>query len=319
MNEPIVSVCCITYNHVKYVKDALEGILMQKTNFLYEVCIGEDDSDDGTKEICIEYAQKHPTKIRLFLRSRNDVIHINSQATGRYNFLETLKECRGKYIAHCDGDDYWTDPYKLQKQVDFLETNPDCVICHPNVQMISDNSGEKEFYNKFNSAKIYTQNDLLKENTIVTSSMMFRNCEIVQNWPPWSINCPIGDVVLTALLTQHGNIGYIDEVMAVYRRHPRGIHAGKPRIQNYLDGIQSRLILGENTGLIKNPNLRWVLSNLYKNASSEFEKLEDLLNAKKYAFRRFKYSQHDQIKLSMKRLFMIYGRYYRKKYHLFFN
>ena len=125
MIKPLVSVCCITYQHVHYIKGALDGFLMQKTDFPFEICLGEDESDDGTREICQEYAKKYPDKIRLFLRRREDVIYINGCATGRYNIIETLKECKGKYIAHCDGDDYWTDPYKLQKQVDFMEKNND--------------------------------------------------------------------------------------------------------------------------------------------------------------------------------------------------
>jgi len=125
MSEPLVSICCITYNHRDYIKRALDGFIMQKTDFNYEICLGEDESDDGTREQCQDYAEQYPDKIRLFLRSREDVIKLDGRATGRYNFIATLNECRGKYIAICEGDDYWTDPNKLQKQVDFLEANPD--------------------------------------------------------------------------------------------------------------------------------------------------------------------------------------------------
>ena len=136
MSKPLVSVCCITYNHVHYVKDALDGFLIQKTDFPYEICLGEDESNDGTREICKEYAEKYPDKIRLFLRSRKDVIYINGHATGRYNFIETLKECKGKYIALCEGDHYWTEPTKLQKQVDFLEANESYVMSFHRVDIL---------------------------------------------------------------------------------------------------------------------------------------------------------------------------------------
>ncbi|MEZ4781129.1 MAG: glycosyltransferase [Flavobacteriaceae bacterium] len=121
LENPLVSVVVGVYNHERFIKLCLNGILMQKTDFKYEIILGEDASTDGTREICKEYAKRFPDKIKLFLRSRKDVIYINGNATGRYNFIENLKACQGKYIALCDGDDYWTDPLKLQKQVDFLK------------------------------------------------------------------------------------------------------------------------------------------------------------------------------------------------------
>lgn len=301
----MVSMCICTYNHEKYIAQAIDSALMQKTDFNFEIVIGEDCSADGTLEIISSYKNIYPDIIRIITSGKNVGAQINA--------IRTLGACNGKYIAICDGDDYWTDPYKLQKQVDFLEVNKECVICHHNIEMISENTGKKKLYNNFDGDKIYNQNELLRKNTIATCSIIFRNLGIVKNLPAWSINCPIGDIVLTALLTQNGNIGYINEVMGVYRRRSGGIHGGKPRIQNYLDGIQSRLILGENTGLINNPNLRWSLSNLYRNASWEFEQSGHFSNAKKYAYKRLKYSQKDQISASIKRILVLYFRYYYRK------
>lgn len=116
-----VSVCMITYNHENFIREAIEGVLMQKTNFLIEFLISEDFSTDCTRKIVKEYAEKHPDIIRVLLPEKN--LGMSK------NFLETLKACNGKYIALCEGDDYWTDPYKLQKQVDFLETNKEYSIC----------------------------------------------------------------------------------------------------------------------------------------------------------------------------------------------
>lgn len=106
---PIVSVCVQTYQHEAYIKECLDSILAQKTSFPFEIILGEDDSEDQTRKICKEYAEKNPDRIRLFLRNKKDKIFINGVKTGRFNFLENLKSCRGKYIAMCDGDDYWTD------------------------------------------------------------------------------------------------------------------------------------------------------------------------------------------------------------------
>ena len=118
---PLVSICVQTYQHAPYIAECLEGLLKQKTTFPYEIILGEDESNDGTRDICKAYAKKYPEIIRLFLRRREDVIYINGNATGRYNFIQNLRTARGKYIALCEGDDYWTDPLKLQKQVIFLE------------------------------------------------------------------------------------------------------------------------------------------------------------------------------------------------------
>ena len=137
-DNPLVSIVCVTYNHAAYIRDALDGFLMQKTNFSYEICLGEDESIDETKDICREYQKKNPGKIRLFERSRENVIFVDNKATGRFNFIETLKESRGKYIAICDGDDYWTDPYKLQKQIDFLEENEKYDMVHTNYKTLQD-------------------------------------------------------------------------------------------------------------------------------------------------------------------------------------
>ncbi|MGI9517093.1 MAG: glycosyltransferase family 2 protein, partial [Pirellulaceae bacterium] len=110
---PLVSVCMITYNHAPYIARALDSVICQETSFPFEICLGEDESSDGTREICEEYARRYPDLIRMFCRSRNDVIYVDGHATGRFNLLETLKSCRGKYIALLEGDDYWCHPQKL--------------------------------------------------------------------------------------------------------------------------------------------------------------------------------------------------------------
>jgi glycosyltransferase involved in cell wall biosynthesis len=128
---PVVSVTVATYQHANFIKECLEGILMQKTDFPFEVILGEDGSIDGTQEICKEYAEKYPDKIRLFIRDRKLSQYHNSKGefVRRFNGMWNRMSARGKYIAPCEGDDYWTDPLKLQKQVDFLEANPEYNLC----------------------------------------------------------------------------------------------------------------------------------------------------------------------------------------------
>ena len=125
--NPTVSISCITYNHEKYIKDAITGFLMQKTDFPIEIVISDDCSTDSTLSIVQDYCRSHPDQIRLMANERNiGVVPKFSQAIGA---------CKGKYIALCEGDDYWIDPLKLQKQVDFLEAHPECSICCHKVLM----------------------------------------------------------------------------------------------------------------------------------------------------------------------------------------
>ena len=126
--NPIVSVLVQTYQHKDFIGECLDSILMQETTFEYEILIGEDGSVDGTREICIEYANKYPEKIRLFLHHPENKISVLNNITGNFNALYNFYSAKGKYIAFCEGDDKWGDPLKLQRQVEFLENNPDFVL-----------------------------------------------------------------------------------------------------------------------------------------------------------------------------------------------
>ncbi|WP_289021522.1 glycosyltransferase family 2 protein [uncultured Salegentibacter sp.] len=128
--KPLVSVLVQTYNHEAYIEQCLNAILDQKTKFEFEILLGEDNSTDTTRKICIEYAQKYPKKIRLFLHHPDNKIRVMNLVTGNYNAFYNLYSARGKYIAFCEGDDYWTDPFKLQKQIDFLDSNKDFVLSY---------------------------------------------------------------------------------------------------------------------------------------------------------------------------------------------
>jgi len=126
-DNPVVSVCIQTYQHRHFIAKCLDSVLNQKTNFPFEIILGEDDSTDGTREICEEYAKKHPSIIRVFLRSRADKIYVDNLMTGRFNFIQNLQQARGRYIALVDGDDFLCDDLKLQKQFDMMEANPQVI------------------------------------------------------------------------------------------------------------------------------------------------------------------------------------------------
>ena len=210
MSEITVSVCMITHNHENYIREAIEGVLMQKTNFSIELVIGEDCSTDNTRVVCEEYVSKYPSIINLLPSETNLGIIPN--------LIRTLKTSNGKYIALCEGDDYWTEPLKLQKQVDFLEANRDFSICFHNVKVKLENRGE--IVDDFITQDVSDCTDiynLLRGNYIHTPSVVFINNEQVMSDFQSLKSLPMGDYPLFLLNARYGKIKKISEVMAVYR------------------------------------------------------------------------------------------------------
>jgi len=217
--KPTVSVFMMTYNHEKYIKQALESILMQKTNFDYELVIGEDCSTDNTRKIINEYSDKYPGKFKLLLHEKN----IGAIA----NQIAVLKACTGKYIAICEGDDYWTDPYKLQKQVDFLEANPDFGMVHTNENIV-DSSNKVIFASDTNKPSGDVFYDLLKSAFIVTCSTCFRRDiihEILDYAKINNVKCAF-DYWLWLHIAMRTKIHYMPEITSAYRSHSGGVSKG---------------------------------------------------------------------------------------------
>ena len=209
----------ITYNHENFIAQGIEGVLMQKTNFSFELVIGEDFSTDSTRSICLKFANEYPDKVRLLQSGENYGM--------MRNFVRTYNECLGQYIAFCEGDDYWTDPYKLQKQVDFLESNPDYAICYHRVDVLDENGVfTKERINNSEYPITYTINDLAKGNIMHTPSVVFRN-KLFNKLPDWFTESTVGDYVLHMLNASKGKIYYMPNIMAVYRVHSNSAWSSK--------------------------------------------------------------------------------------------
>lgn len=221
--KPLVSVCVQAYQHVSYIQKCLEGILKQKTNFKYEILLGEDHSSDGTREICVKYAQKYPDRIRLFLHHRENNIEVGGNPTGRFNFMYNFYSANGKYIAFCEGDDYWDDPMKLQKQVDFLESNPDYIIAYHDAKIIdSDENLIKESKLSDKWRRDFSCTELKQAPFILTLTVCFRN--IVSDFPKEFYNVLNADSFLFSLLGQFGKGKYMETIEpACYREHSGGI------------------------------------------------------------------------------------------------
>ena len=210
-----VAIFMITYNHEKYIRQAVKGIVSQKTNFPYKIFIGEDCSTDNTRAICIELQQKYPDKITLLLHEKNVGVWQNAALV--------YKACieYGKYTALCEGDDYWTDENKLQKQVDFLEQNPDFNICCHRAKRLEEKNKTLKTPKALKQS-VFTQEDVANHNFLQTLTEVFRNSA----WKGLSegyFNSISGDYFINMMLSENGKIKYLPDVMAVYRQHQSGI------------------------------------------------------------------------------------------------
>lgn len=232
--ELIVSVKMITYNHQDYIKEAIEGVLMQETDFEFDLIIADDCSPDDTKEIVSDLIINHSKgfRIKYFRHEKNLGMHANG--------LFGLNECKGKYIALCEGDDYWTDPLKLQKQVDFLEINRKYSLCFHNAIVMDQNNGDQHLFNKSVKKKYTIRDVIIRRWFCPTASVVVRN-EIFKNSILTSRNKKIinGDMQILFNAALYGPLHGIDEVMSVYRSNvPGSVSDNNKRIdlkyKNYL-------------------------------------------------------------------------------------
>jgi len=208
--EIMVSVDMITYKHEAYIAQAIEGVLMQKTDFDFDLVICDDFSPDSTEQIIRDIISTHPKGhlIKYFRHPKN----IGMQANG----LFAVQQCHGKYIALCEGDDYWTNPQKLQKQVDFLEANEDYVLTFHPVKILKPDGSFAEDFITTVPENYETQETLARSgNYIHTPSVVFRN--IIKTFPPEFSLSPIGDYFLYMILAKHGKMKMLEGEMAVYR------------------------------------------------------------------------------------------------------
>lgn len=213
---PVVSICCVTYNHKKFIVNTIESFVMQETNFDFEILIHDDASNDGTQDILKEYEKKYTDKIKVIYQKVNQY-NLNINPLLEY----LLPTAKGKYIALCEGDDYWTDTLKLQKQVDLLELNKEVAGCYHICDTLKEdivvktslvvnieiNSIEKLFQNW---SEIHTLSLVFKNNETVTELYKFKNIRAI-------------DLLLCCLIISNGSLNCLPYKMGVYRKHSGGI------------------------------------------------------------------------------------------------
>lgn len=219
-----LSIIIPTYNHGKFIAQTIEGCLMQQTNFEFELLIGDDASTDNNALIISEYQAKFPNKIKAFLHKENLGPAHPRELGGKNNVAFLFKQAKSPYIALCEGDDYWTDPLKLQKQVDFLDANPDFALVHHQLEVIYEDNSPSHFFNDEDQQETSNLTDLLKDEKWIlgTASTVFRNT-IQGNFPDWWMKSASGDLGIFFLATAHGKIKYMNECMGAYRKHRGGM------------------------------------------------------------------------------------------------
>lgn len=221
--KPIVSILLITYNQQEFIAQAIESVLMQKVDFPYEIIIGEDLGSDNTRAICEEYARKAKSKevkgksgevsIKVLPRTKNLGV------TG--NWCDCAQHAQGKYIMMLDGDDYWTDPNKMKMQVDFMETLPECVICHTNNAILYMNTGAIKPSNKHDVPEGMILQDVMAGREQIVSSTACLRGDVVRKHIPFDAymkeDFPCEDWPTMAILSAYGEIRYLPQSTTVYR------------------------------------------------------------------------------------------------------
>lgn len=311
MEEIMVSICCLAYNHERYIRKCLDGFLMQECDFRFEVLIHEDASTDHTAEIIREYEEKYPDVIKPIYQTEN-------QYSKKIGIGKTYQypRARGKYIAWCEGDDYWTDPQKLQKQVDALETNPQCRFSVHRVNTVREN-GEpmqeifpeqyKNLKTGVMSADIFLENECSSVYTFQTSSYLANARDMKRyskDMPQFAKSASVGDLPIKLYFATIGDVYYFAEPMSCYRRgsvaslqrtssfsgsYEKLMDHYAPQLKamkefdKYTDGKYHRLCVRKNNALVFN-------------AAMLYHKYREMIKPKYWYFIR-KYPTKAQIKI----------------------
>jgi len=216
-----ISVIVTTYNHEKYITQCLESVLEQKGDFQIEVIVGDDCSTDNTRKIIKEFGERYPKIISVLPMEKNLGI--------TKNLKRCLDACTGEYIAICEGDDYWTDEYKLQKQMTLLETHQDFSMCFSALMIYYEGKDIFEPHaNEMPSQKKFlTTADLIEKNYIGNFSCCMYRGEVVRKLPQGIFEFFTVDWMFNICCSQFGSIGYIKDMMSVYRLHEEGVWSGQ--------------------------------------------------------------------------------------------
>lgn len=271
-----VTVAMITYNHQDYVQEAIESVMMQKCNFEYQLIINDDYSTDKTREIIEKLHAKYPDKIIPVYQNQNKGMI--------KNFLENANICinKSEYVATLEGDDYWTDPFKLQKQVDFLEKNKDYSFCFGKVKVLHQDGSKYPFIPDYSSSKL-TPKNLLKENFIHTTTVMYRSKilkNVIDNLSEEFFSLNLLDWPLYILCAELGHFGFIDNVLGNYRIHPNGVWSGSSKLKKHMNILDFYKVINKHTNFKYNAIIKdqiFLYGNAVKTGNFEIYTCDFLL------------------------------------------
>jgi glycosyltransferase involved in cell wall biosynthesis len=230
MTRPLVSVCIITYNQEKYIAQCLDSVLAQQCSFPVQIYIGDDCSTDSTSSVIRTYMDRHPGRISYHRPEKNLGMH--------RNWLQSIQACEGHYVALLEGDDYWTDPSKLQKQVEHMNQHPTHTVCFTNAEVKNEVS-ERAYplYVEDTGKTEFTLSDLLRFNLMPTCTVLYRK-EALRHIPDAYFKSPYADWILHSLYAQQGSIGYIPLTTGCYRLHPQGVFGGSGELKRIRNAIK---------------------------------------------------------------------------------
>lgn len=277
--QVLVSVVMITYGHEKYIREAIEGVLMQDINFEVELIIADDNSPDNTEQVVLNITSSHPNSkwIKYTKHKKNKGM--------MPNFIWALQQCKGKYIALCEGDDYWTDSYKLQKQVDFLEGNMDYGICWTNYQILRGDTLENTTWSKNyfkGKYEIVNLENYSKSFSTQTLTAVLRkeylNLKLLSNLKYAK------DITIFIYCLMHKNGAVLNENTAVYRVHPSGVYSMQKKTINYKNDFFTILEILIHFPNFNNKSMLDLLASYKKELKKNFRKEPGIFKKSIYFF-----------------------------------
>lgn len=268
--SPLVAVHCLVYNHEPYLRECFEGFVMQQTNFAYVVVVHDDASTDNSVAIIREYEERYPQIFKPIYEKENQY------SIGRYWVIEeimrgTIKNLGVKYVAMCEGDDYWIDPLKLQKQVDFMESNPNYSLCFTNAIIRFNNSEAitiNHIWDTYTIEDVITNNALnvsKRGDRIVTcghtSTVLYRSSSLPL--PRWTTMCFVGDEPLFIALAQYGKVKFLNEITSVYRDGVGVSSKGYNEEDYWKNRIDMYKVMNEGMGYKYNAIIKPIIAETY--------------------------------------------------------
>jgi len=265
-DEILVSISCVTYNHEEYIEKCLASLVMQETTFKYEILVHDDCSTDKTQEVVRKFEKKHPELIKPIYQTENQWSKGLS-----VTFTYQYPRAKGKYIAICEGDDYWIDPLKLQKQVDFMESHPDFIMCGTNgLTLYDDRSFPPRYFNNCLQSREFVASDIIGKWAFPTASFLIRK-ELIDKVSEFQISTIHGDLKMILMSLLCGRIFYFSDLMVVYRKNYKESSASSM--------VDKRIDAGLNSAIQK--KMLYCAYNNFSNGiySSYIDDYLNLLNA----------------------------------------